>query len=126
MEVRSLVQAESRVTSERQLESASRILYHGHSKGTIEMVNDESTSSQQDRRAVWKLGGYILWIALVSTVLCAMNTGMVFALTKGLETKLPEFPGSNQLMQFMLAVVPVLLLFAEWYAWDILTTRRYR
>lgn len=105
---------------------ATRILYHVNAKGITEMVNDESTSSTQDRKAVWKLGGYILGIALVSTILCMMNTGMVFALAKGLETKLPEFPGSNQIMQFMLAVVPVLLLFAEWYAWDILTTRRYR
>lgn len=90
------------------------------------MVGEDTTSSLQDRKAAWKLGIYILWIALVSAILCAMNTGMVFALTKGIETKLPDIPGSNQIMQFLLAIVPVLLLFAEWYAWDILTTRRHR
>ncbi len=90
------------------------------------MAVEETTSSSQDRNAGWKLGVYILWIALVSAVLCAMNTGRVFALTKGLETKLPEIPGANQVMQFLLATVPVLLLFAEWFAWDILTTRRHR
>jgi len=63
---------------------------------------------------------------LVSSVLVAVNTGMVFAFSKGIESKLPSLVGMDQIVQFFLFIFPIILLYAEWYAWDVLTTRRVR
>jgi len=81
---------------------------------------------QLERRALRKLGLYIFWVAIVSSLLFAVNTGMVFAFTKGLETKLPDLQGIETAKKFALYLLPMMLLYAEWYAWDVLTTRRAR
>lgn len=85
----------------------------------------ESTPGQESR-SIWKLSLYVLWICLVSSVLFAVNTGMVFAFSKGIESKLPNLIGMDQFVQFCLFIFPIILLYAEWYAWDVLTTRRVR
>jgi hypothetical protein len=85
----------------------------------------ESTPGQESR-AIWKLSLYVLWVCVVSSLLFAVNTGMVFAFSKGIESKLPDVLGMDQIIQFSLFIFPIVLLYAEWYAWDVLTTRRAR
>jgi hypothetical protein len=80
----------------------------------------------QESRAIWKLSLYVLWVCLVSALLFAVNTGMVFAFFKGIESELPSLLGMDQIIQFSLFIFPIVLLYAEWYAWDVLTTRRVR
>lgn len=89
------------------------------------IMASDSTPGQESR-AIWKLSLYVLWICLVSSLLFAVNTGMVFAFSKGVESKLPSIMGIDQIVQFCLFLLPVVLLYAEWYAWDVLTTRRGR
>ena len=89
------------------------------------IMASDSTPGQESR-AIWKLSLYVLWICLVSSLLFAVNTGMVFAFSKGVESKLPNIMGIDQIVQFCLFLLPVVLLYAEWYAWDVLTTRRGR
>ncbi len=81
---------------------------------------------QLERRALRSLGLYIFWVAIVSSLLFAVNTGLVFAFTKGLETRLPDLQGIETIKKFALYLLPMMLLYAEWYTWDVLTTRRAR
>jgi hypothetical protein len=52
--------------------------------------------------------------------------GIVYSLTRGIESKFSEMFGITGVVQFLLFVLPVGLVFAEWYLWDILLAKRYR
>jgi hypothetical protein len=79
-----------------------------------------------ENRAVRKLVLYVIGIIFVSSILFAINTGLVFSLAQGIAGLLPDLPGASQLIQLVIFIGPVFLLYLEWYVWDVLTARRVR
>jgi hypothetical protein len=88
------------------------------------------TAKDQDRaierRAVWQLALYTLMVTLISICMLALNAGLVFGLAKALGESLQFLPLIGPMTQFAIFVVPILLLFLEWYVWDILSSARRR
>lgn len=90
-------------------------------------MNQETTTNQTtETRAVWKLAFYVFGVVVISTVLLAINAGMIFGLFHGVASYLPGFPGIDQLMQLIVFIAPFLLLYLEWYVWDVVSARRLR
>jgi hypothetical protein len=92
-----------------------------------------SVDSEQEaeRKAVKQLILYIFSEVIISVILLALNAGMVFGLVQALGWLFPRFDISDELSpsalpQLIIYTFPVLLLFLEWYAWDILTSSRRR
>lgn len=85
--------------------------------------NDLSAS----RRARRFLAIYILGYVILSSLLLLLNVGMVYSLYSGLAILIPE-SFSKQIGQLVLLLGPFLLLFLEWYLYDLLTQpfRTYR
>jgi uncharacterized BrkB/YihY/UPF0761 family membrane protein len=79
-----------------------------------------------ERRAVRQLALYTLMVVLVSVLLLALNAGMVFGLATSLGESLQFLPLIGELTQLSIFVLPILLLFLEWYAWDVLSSARRR
>lgn len=82
---------------------------------------------REERRAVRQLLWYIFREMLISVFLLAVNAGMVFGLVQALGSVFPSLDISDEitpsaLPQLVIYIVPVLLLFLEWYAWDILAS----
>ncbi len=84
---------------------------------------DTETNPRVENRAVRKLVLYILGVVLVSAAMLAVNTGMIFALSQGVTTLLPEWIWIRQPIQMLIFLGPVLLLYLEWYLWDVITSR---
>lgn len=76
-----------------------------------------------ENRAVLRLVIYVFGFILVSSFLLALNTGMFFALSQGIRSLLPDMDGLSQLIQFANFIGPVVLLYLEWYAWDVVSSR---
>jgi hypothetical protein len=87
---------------------------------------DQETNPGAENRAVRRLVLYVLGIVLVSAALLAVNTGLIFSLAQGISSVLPATIGIPQLVQLLIFVGPVLLLYLEWYVWDVMTSRRVR
>lgn len=92
-----------------------------------------SVDSEQEaeRKAVKQLILYIFSEVIICVILLALNAGMVFGLVQALGWLFPRFDVSDELSpsalpQLIIYTFPVLLLFLEWYAWDILTSSRKR
>jgi hypothetical protein len=83
-------------------------------------------NAQNENRAVFKLVLYILGVILVSALMLAVNTGLVFSLAQGIATLLPEMIGVPQFVQLIIFVGPVVLLYLEWYVWDVMVVRKVR
>jgi hypothetical protein len=84
-----------------------------------------------ERKALRQLLLYIFGEVIVSIFLLAINAGMVFGLVQALGWLFPRFDVSDELSpsalpQLIIYTLPVLLLFLEWYAWDIMTSSRRR
>jgi hypothetical protein len=79
-----------------------------------------------ERRAVWQLALYTLMVTLISICMLALNAGLVFGLAKALGESLQFLPLIGPMTQFAIFVAPILLLFLEWYVWDILSSARRR
>jgi hypothetical protein len=84
-----------------------------------------------ERKALRQLMLYIFGEVIVSIFLLAINAGMVFGLVQALGWLFPRFDVSDELSpsalpQLIIYTLPVLLLFLEWYAWDIMTSSRRR
>jgi hypothetical protein len=89
------------------------------------MSNQSDPSElRAENRAVLRLVVYIFGVILVSSFLLALNTGMFFALSQGVKSLLPSMDGLSQLFQFANYICPVILLCLEWYAWDVISSRR--
>lgn len=79
-----------------------------------------------ERRAVRQLALYTMMVVLVSVLLLALNAGMVFGLATNLGESLQFLPLIGPLTQLSIFILPILLLFLEWYAWDVLSSARRR
>jgi hypothetical protein len=79
-----------------------------------------------ERSAVRQLALYTMMLVLISVLLLALNAGMVFGLATNLGESLQFLPLIGQITQLTIFIVPILLLFLEWYAWDVLSSARRR
>jgi hypothetical protein len=96
------------------------------STSLLAIVYEDQEFHNEDRPARRFLAVYILFVVVVSSLLFVFNMGIVFALTRGIEAKFSATLGITGIVQFLLFVIPILLVFAEWYLWDILLAKRYR
>ena len=87
---------------------------------------DPETNAKIENRAVRRLVLYILSIILTSTVMLAINTGLIFSLARGIVSLFPEWNGLQQFVQFVIFLGPVVLLYLEWYVWDVISARQIR
>ena len=84
---------------------------------------------QSERKALRQLILFVFGETLISVVLLAINAGMVFGLVQALGWLFPRFDIADELspsalQQLIIYTFPVLLLFLEWYAWDVLSSVR--
>jgi hypothetical protein len=84
-----------------------------------------------ERKALRQLLLFIFGEVIISVILLAINAGMVFGLVQALGWLFPRFDVSDELSpsalpQLIIYTLPVVLLFLEWYAWDILSSFRNR
>lgn len=87
-------------------------------------INEQEKA--MERRAVRQLALYTMMVVLVSVLLLALNAGMVFGLATNLGESLQFLPLIGPLTQLSIFILPILLLFLEWYAWDVLSSARRR
>lgn len=91
------------------------------------MSRDRELDRKLESVALRKLAYYVFSIVIISVLLLAINAGMVFGLATAIETQLATVPGIEAMMQYFIYIMPIILLFLEWYAWDVLTSiRRHR
>jgi hypothetical protein len=81
----------------------------------------------EEKRAVRQLVWTIFREIFISIILLAINAGMVFGLVQAVGSIFPRLDVSDELTpsalpQLIIYLVPVMLLFLEWHAWDILTS----
>jgi hypothetical protein len=87
---------------------------------------DSRVQHQREQQALRRLILYVFLLIFVSSVLLAINTGLIYSLTQGIEPMLPEWIGIHQLIQLAIFVGPLGLLYLEWYFWDIVSSRKIR
>jgi len=87
------------------------------------MTPDPEHNPRAENKAAFGLTVYIFCIVAVSSVLLIVNTAMVFSLTQGTSSLLPAIPMLAQILVFTL---PMLLLYLEWYLWDVFAARLLR
>lgn len=79
------------------------------------------TESDYDRkienRAVFRLSVYVLGFVMISSALLIINTWMIFSLVQGTANLHQQIPN---------IIGPMVLLFLEWFAWDVLYENRAR
>lgn len=90
------------------------------------MQREKEQDRLEESQALWKLSAYIFGVIAISALLLAVNSGMVFGLATSLGSQLQYFPLIEPLTQYAIYVVPVLFLYLEWYAWDVLISIRRR
>lgn len=90
------------------------------------MGADQDLEKKIERRAVRQLAIYTLMVILISVLLLGLNAGLVFGLATTIGESLQFLPLIDQMTQFAIFIVPVLLLFVEWYVWDVLSSSRRR
>lgn len=88
------------------------------------MQRDEEQDRIEESKAIWKLSAYVFGVVAISGLLLAVNAGMVFGLATSLGSRFQTFPLIEPITQFAIYVVPVLFLYLEWYAWDVLISIR--
>ena len=87
------------------------------------LTQDQIAEKRAVRQLIWTIFGEIF----ISIILLAINAGMVFGLVQALGSIFPRLDVSDELTpsalpQLIIYLVPVMLLFLEWHAWDILTS----
>jgi hypothetical protein len=87
------------------------------------LTQDQIAEKRAVRQLIWTIFREIF----ISIILLAINAGMVFGLVQALGSIFPRLDVSDELTpsalpQLIIYLVPVMLLFLEWHAWDILTS----
>jgi hypothetical protein len=90
------------------------------------MGADQDLERKLERRAVRQLAIYTLMVILISVLLLGLNAGLVFGLATTVGESLQFLPLIGPMTQFAIFILPVLLLFVEWYVWDVLSSSRRR
>jgi hypothetical protein len=88
----------------------------------VNSSSDTELDPKIHRRAMRRLGVYILATILVSAFLLILNVGVVYTLFGAVAQRwLPEI-FSKKVSQFVMFTVPVLLLIPEWLVYDRLVS----
>jgi len=87
---------------------------------------DVDYDPETENQAAFRLALYVLWFVSVSAVLLAINTWMIFSLTQGTAKIVPQFLGIEILVQLLIFIGPMVLLYLEWFAWDLIYAHRTR
>ena len=88
-------------------------------------MNPESEfDPKTENRAAFLLAVYVLWFVLVSAGLLAINTWMIYSLAQGTARLLPEMYAITILVQLMIFIGPMVLLYLEWFVWDVIFSQR--
>ena len=87
------------------------------------LTQDQIAEKRAVRQLIWTIFREIF----ISIILLAINAGTVFGLVQALGSIFPRLDVSDELTpsalpQLIIYLVPVMLLFLEWHAWDILTS----
>jgi len=72
-----------------------------------------------ENRAAFRFALYTIWLVCVSSILLAINTWMIYALSQGMAKLLPAIQGITFLLQMLIFIGPMVLLYLEWFAWDV-------
>jgi|GEM_PF-630046 len=78
------------------------------------------TDPKIENRAVVRLALYIGWFVLVSALLLTINTWMIYSLALGVAKIFANIPGISILSQLLIFIGPMVLLYLEWFAWDVI------
>jgi len=89
-------------------------------------MREQEYDQSHESKALWRLAVYIFGVVLASIIMLAINAGMVFGLASVLDVAFQNIPLVEPIIQYSIYVVPMLLLYLEWYAWDILVSARRR
>ncbi len=84
------------------------------------MSSNSDYDSKAENRAAFRLALYAIWLVIVSSLLLAINTWMIFALSQGIAKLLPDVEGVTFALQLLIFIGPMVLLYLEWFAWDVL------
>jgi len=84
------------------------------------MTSPSETDPIIENRAVFRLALYIGWFVLVSALLLAINTWMIYSLALGVAKIFASVPGISILSQLLIFIGPMVLLYLEWFAWDVI------
>ncbi len=79
-----------------------------------------------ENRAAFRLSVYVLGFVIISAVLLVINTWMIFSLAQGIAKLLEQIPYISILVQLLIFIGPMVLLFLEWFAWDVIYANRVR
>ena len=90
------------------------------------MPADSEYDPKTENRAALLLASYVLYFVLVSAVLLAINTWMIYSLAQGTAKLLPEIFGVAIFVQLLIFIGPMVLLYLEWFAWDVVYAQRSR
>jgi hypothetical protein len=90
----------------------------------VDEANDDPVAVRRARRA---LAFYIAGFMFVSSLLLILNVGMVYSFYTGIAIFIPE-TFARQIGQLLLLIGPFMLLFLEWYLYDLIRQpfRRFR
>lgn len=96
-----------------------------HAFHSISQMPPESDYDRKiENQASFRLSVYVLGFVIISSVLLAINTWMIFSLAQGISKLLPQIPNSSILVQLLIFIGPMVLLFLEWFAWDVIYANR--
>ncbi len=90
------------------------------------MPSNADYDSKTENRAAFLLALYAIWLVIVSSVLLAINTWMIFALSQGTAKLLPNIVGISFALQLLIFIGPMVLLYLEWFAWDVVFAQSKR
>ena len=88
------------------------------------MLTDSEYDPKTENRAAIFLAAYILYFVIVSALLLAINTWMIYSLAQGTSKLLPDVYAVTLLVQLLIFVGPMVLLYLEWFAWDVVYAQR--
>jgi hypothetical protein len=83
------------------------------------MSSNAEYDPKMENRAAFRLALYVFWFVLISSLMLAINTWMIFALSQGTAKLLPNFEGIAFALQALIFIGPMVLLYLEWFAWDV-------
>jgi hypothetical protein len=78
-----------------------------------------------ENRAAFKLALMVLWFVIVSSMLLGINTWMIYSLSQAIGKLLPNLAGISILIQLLIFIGPMVLLYLEWFAWDMIFAQFY-
>ncbi len=89
------------------------------------MPPESDYDSKIENQAAFRLSVYVLGFVIISSVLLVINTWMIYSLAQGTATLL-QIPNTSILVQLLIFIGPMVLLFLEWFAWDVIFANRAR